>query len=574
VGIILSALIPPFQSPDEYDHIKRAAILANGHLLLQTRGEGGAGGEVDNGLLAYFSIFERLKFKGDEKTSLEDTINASELQWSGGKTFTAAPGTGYYFPAVYLPQSAGLLLGRLTSQSIEHSYLLARLFSMVATVAVLAFAFHLFPVNPLAIAIMLLPMSLFQFVSASIDGFSTALAVLSISLFMRGVTIGLSFERWMSWLLCASLFVVCTSRTHLLPMLILPLVVWSIRRRTLDFGLFWIAATFSVVWVLLGIKGNFVTRGGSGLATSQVVAYYMSNPLNLLQALWGTLSNAAYMDFYRRSFVGILGWLDTPLPGWFYSLVSLLLSGIALGSIGVRGASGSIGPRAALLLCAVVACVMAFLALLVTWNPVPAGIIDGVQGRYFLVPAIMAGYAVAGAKPFALNHRRYVVFAMLAILVAADAYVVPKTLVERFFTGIEERSKEGYDRQPLNALSQSTPLPLVLLEPQRESPGTIVRLGVLFATYGKKADGIAVLRLRDDTGHAVETKFALSSLNDNSYQYFDVEPRRYVAGEVRYLTGGGVTVYERIDKRGDRATCMTYEYRNGSRRSTPGCPPP
>ena len=47
-----------------------------------------------------------------------------------------------------------------------------------------------------------------------------------------------------------------------------------------------------------------------------------------------------------------------------------------------------------------------FLALLITWTPQPAHVIEGVQGRYFLIPAIMVAYAVAGSGPVVLRWRR------------------------------------------------------------------------------------------------------------------------------------------------------------------------
>lgn len=573
VGLIISALIPPFQSPDEYDHVKRAAILGDGHLMLR-KADTGAGGDVDNGLLAYFSIYERLKFKGDEKVYQDDLVRASELHWGKGKTFSPAPGTGYYFPAIYLPQASGLLIGRVAGLTIEQSYTLARVLAMICTVAVLAWAFRLFPVNPFAIAVMLLPMSLFQFASASIDGFSTAVAVLAISLFMRGAVATFCFERWMSWVLCACLFVVCTSRLHLLPMLAMPLVVWYTRRRMLDFLLFWGAAAVSLAWVFLAVKASYVARAGAGLSTTEVIGYYATNPGDLVQAYWNTVSNPMYMDFYRRSLIGILGWLDTPLPSGFYFLASLLIVGALICSTTLSGNSVSAIARIVVAGCAIVASFLAFFALLVTWNPVPASIIEGVQGRYFLVPLIMLGYAMAGPHGFSAKPHRVVAIVLLAVLVVADAYVMPRTLVDRYFTTVEGRPPEITDRRPLKPLSRSMSLRLTLIEQQRRAPATVVRLGVLFATYGKQADGVAILRLTDDNGRTVERQIELSQLIDNQYRFFDVEPLRYVSAEVRYLTGGAVTAYESVDARGNAAACLVYEFSNGSRRMTAGCPPP
>ena len=48
----MSYLIPPFQSPDEFNHLKRAYLLSKGDIFLKSK-DHPTGGNSDPGLLDY-----------------------------------------------------------------------------------------------------------------------------------------------------------------------------------------------------------------------------------------------------------------------------------------------------------------------------------------------------------------------------------------------------------------------------------------------------------------------------------------------------------------------------------------
>ncbi|MGI9024466.1 MAG: DUF2142 domain-containing protein, partial [Burkholderiaceae bacterium] len=228
LGSMLSALIPPFQSPDEFDHIQRAYLLTRGQILLQSPQGRASGGEIDTGLLSYFSEYKNLPFHAQKTLSQEEEHDASSINWSGRRIFRSAAGTGYYFPLAYLPQSIGLGLGESLGLSVGNSYRLARFFVLAFSITALVVAFSIFPVNAFILGLLILPMSVFQFLSASLDAFTTALTCLSVSLFMRGYIGKLNFPMWMSYLLAICIVILSTSRLHLLPFLVFPLLIWFV----------------------------------------------------------------------------------------------------------------------------------------------------------------------------------------------------------------------------------------------------------------------------------------------------------------------------------------------------------
>lgn len=141
------------------------------------------------------------------------------------------------------------------------------------------------------------------------------------------------------------------------------------------------------------------TRVARSMGTSETMVHYLSHPAELGGVLMNTLTSAETVTFYARSFVGVLGWLDTPLSAWAYPVLALgmLMAG------GVSASANSLKqdwPLRLVLLGMGLACVgMVFLAMLLTWTPYPAQTIQGVQGRYFLLPAMVMAYSLSGVSP-------------------------------------------------------------------------------------------------------------------------------------------------------------------------------
>src|SRR3954454_21018771 len=70
-AVVIAAIIPPFQSPDETDHIKRAYLLGKGVILLDKFADKGSGGLIDSGLLTYMSTYEVLRGRADQKMTAD-----------------------------------------------------------------------------------------------------------------------------------------------------------------------------------------------------------------------------------------------------------------------------------------------------------------------------------------------------------------------------------------------------------------------------------------------------------------------------------------------------------------------
>jgi uncharacterized membrane protein len=416
----LSWLIPPMQSPDETSHVARAYLMAQGHWLLQDApsdvaaptdtevasfvrrlgGQADAGGLVDASLLRFMASNLKLVLDAKLRLPAAEQERLATLRWSNNRIHFSIPRTGYYFPLVYAPQAAGLALGMALDWSVEISYRLARSLTLLICFALLAAACRLAPPSPLALATLLLPMSLFQLLSPTLDGLTTSLGLLAISLFLRKTAVSGSSTWRFSILLAVCVFILVTSRTHLLPLLLLPFFVAWRQRSGRDFYLASIVVVGSLAWVLFALHSTTDTLVVRSQSSSELLVHYAAHPAAFFKIVWATVSNPDVANFYQQSFIGILGWLDTSLPVISYPMLWVGLGACALVSISLPAGAGDWSARCLLLVAAMSSIGLIFLSQLVTWTAHPATVIEGVQGRYFVMPMVLLGYVLSGlARP-------------------------------------------------------------------------------------------------------------------------------------------------------------------------------
>lgn len=396
--------MPPLQSPDELSHLIRIASLSQGQWAPTTQAGASSGFSFDLGLAALARTFVPVIKDRNADVPPEDRALVREQGWTGSSLYGEAPGSASVLPLVYAPAALGLAIGSSLDWTIFESYHLARLVSQLACVLIMALAAWLWRPPLLAWAILLLPMSVFQMSAPVVDGPAHALTLLAMSMMMR-------LRARPSHVLTVSTVAVVlglvTIRLHLFPLLLL-LLWWGwqglrgarsqARLATVAKSLAVSAATALVVcglwitWVLTRVVDTRIQRP---LSTGGVALHYLTHPLDLWGVVSRTFSDGDRLLFLADSFIGNLGWLDTRLPEEAYGLLWIGLGLLALMSWpwrdGVRGTSAA---RLAFVLCAFASVTIAFALMLLTWSPFPTEMIEGVQGRYFIAPAIVLAYAL------------------------------------------------------------------------------------------------------------------------------------------------------------------------------------
>lgn len=410
----LARLIPAFQSPDEVTHLLRADMVGNGQLLLEKPApdaSGYIGGYADRHLAHFGNWMEKITGVGKKKEELSATWlmdQASQHGWANDRQFVNVAGTSYYLPLIYLPHAVGLSVSRHLDWSMRASYDFTRALVTFTVLALLAWAWQLLPANLLVRALVLMPMSAFQILSPTIDGLCIAmtlvLAGLAIAEYQAGLRGGSAPpSRWRFAAILGFTFVLVTSRTHLLPLLALPLLLLCQRFSWARFGGFGLLCGASLGWTLYVLLTTMDGRVERTHSTLQIVQIYLADPLYFLGLAGSTLADPDKGPFLAHSFVGVLGWLDTfiPKPAMQGIWAVLALMALLATAYAQREERPYTALRAVLTACALSSTLLAFFALAVTWNDYPVAAISGVQGRYFIMSALLFALAIGP-----LEHER------------------------------------------------------------------------------------------------------------------------------------------------------------------------
>jgi uncharacterized membrane protein len=205
----------------------------------------------------------------------------------------------------------------------------------------------------------------------------------------------------------------------MLPLILLPLhLAWHHKSRSRLAG----GAALCVIslgWALFAMALTVDTRIVRDTSTGQLLRHYLSTPSEFIRIVWASLTDSTLFTFYQQTFVGVLGWLNVMLPAALYPMLWAGLGGCALVSISFSTVREDWPLRLMLLVLSVGSITLIFLAMLATWTPYPATLVNGVQGRYFLLPFVVMGYAAHGISDNQIPARSlggWIVLALFAVL--------------------------------------------------------------------------------------------------------------------------------------------------------------
>jgi uncharacterized membrane protein len=168
-----------------------------------------------------------------------------------------------------------------------------------------------------------------------------------------------------------------------------------------------------------------------GESKFKIVTYYLSHPSVAFDLAWHTIESKWL--FYRNSFIGVLGWLDTNFRGGFYSISSCLILLILFTSISYRSLKNYPLARLSLVFGGLSSIILIFVALLLNWSEHPAKIISGVQGRYFTIPILMIGATISFRVMPARTKRFIVPLSLLLVWIVYAATSTIRLLLERYW---------------------------------------------------------------------------------------------------------------------------------------------
>jgi uncharacterized membrane protein len=443
--------IPPFQSADEFNHVKRAWLLSKGEVFLHAK-KGWTGGNIDTGLLDYIAYFYPIH---DHKGRVTNPAYAQtrQIAWSGRREFSVLPNTAGYLPLPYAPQALAFVIGEHAGMSVRTSYYLARAASLIATLAILWLALRLYPQPPFVIFMLVWPMTLYQFSSASLDAISIAICVLTASLFMRGANEDESFTTPMHVALVFCVLALATSRSYLIVLTMLPLVLYSIRKSR-SFLLSTLALiTLSVGWlvyVFAAVKGM---TGGEGVARAATI-HYLKHPIEMSEVLINTFTSPAILNMYWMQFVGLFGAVDAPMAPFVYVVFAILTLVLALNCVERDRQSLLSTASLSMMGVALISTGMLILIILVVATPVGYKSLVGMYGRYFIPIAVFLGFSLFGRRLPPASRKVSLVLIFLAATTSVTS-IAPAMISRYWLNKSIESSGQPASSVAINAVAHS-----------------------------------------------------------------------------------------------------------------------
>jgi Predicted membrane protein (DUF2142) len=430
-GALLAVITPPLRGPDEAQHFLRAYGITQGDLVPRSLDlKGRKGLYIPARLERELAFFESKRYAYRTPGFTYWSIFAAHAQDvtppadADATVFIPYGGAEGYSPVPYLPYLAAIAIGRAAHLDFLAMLYLMRAFGLVTVTAISAFAIMLVPRLQWAfLTIALLPAALYSRAVVSADGPSLACAMMAVALITRGVLAPAADRpgRQSLWLALGAL-----TKPPQLALVLLEVMKLPCR---------WKSAAVAVLPAVI-LAGVWTLAGGADAASYRLsdfmdvrpeefdpiwkLGYMLHDPL-----LFPTLLMKSFIDYgvpLWHQLIGVLNWLDTPLAGWTYPVLTALLLACLFGPLGVDRATGR---RVALASALAVAgyCFAVFFIFFLVWTALNATQIDGVQGRYFVpaLPALALGTAALVRRGLSEKIRAAIALSA-AVLSCAAAF--------------------------------------------------------------------------------------------------------------------------------------------------------
>ena len=384
VGLLYMGVTPAFRGADEELHFYRAYEISCGHLVSEYR-DGQGGRELPSSLrLAKPDNFREFNFEKMEE-KLKIPLNPDDTEFISFNT------SALYAPVQYLPQAAGILVGRLFDASPIVLVYFGRMGNLLFWILACWLALRNMRGSPLIYLIGLLPSMMHVASTLSAD----VMTVGSILLYVTYVIRLAYFERekpitsrnLILLFLLAMILSLCKIVYFPFCLLIFLLPVPKFRSRkeylSVSLALVFACILSNLAWT--AFSWRFLNEVNEGVNAAEQVKYVLFHPARYLGVLLRTTAN--YFNFYLQTAIGANFCLfDVPIYIWITDCYLVLMGYLAVFHNPIEGQGYLVrrkDKRLALFLITVIF-LLINTSLYVQWTAVGASMIDGIQGRYFV----------------------------------------------------------------------------------------------------------------------------------------------------------------------------------------------
>lgn len=396
MGSISAYLSPIFDIPDEPVHYARSLYLSEGDLNLSN----------DLAKLQISKDYAALK------SEMGVTIKESQLKDSYYQSTEFSSEdlqmTGPYWNISYFPQAVGLLVGRWLHLNIVYTFLLGRICNVFAYAILAYFAVKISKrLEQIMALVVLMPMSIYLSGSYNQDAVAMGTVYLLIAYFIHLLAKKTIVEKDLIFYFFISAIII----TMKLPYVLLFFLLFFLPYRYFESSKKWILLVLNSILIMLltvgwyklysqiqpiGLIGMPVLEG---VDAGEQVAHIIAHPLHVLLVFIRSL----FLSISTISGSMTYGWLSYGTSDIFvvWAIIATIISMNNLKKVYM-----SFWTRLGLVLIAVGLIMGIHLSMYITWTPVGATFIQGVQGRYLLgvIPLLLLAM-VTGTKADSIEEN-------------------------------------------------------------------------------------------------------------------------------------------------------------------------
>ena len=386
-GAALAVLFPPFSIADEPAHFLRAFQISSGRLVPERTTEA-IGGVLPASLPQLADeLAGRLPLHPERKVDPRAVLAALRRPLGEETRFVDFRSAAYGTALPYLPQAAGIALGRALGAPPLVLFYLARFVNLLVSTAIIWWALRRLPSRRWLVAfVALTPMATSLRGSVSADAFTIAAAFLLVAVVAShawGPDRKIDGRDHLVLVACSA--AVCLTKLPYCPLvflvLLLPVERFRPGERGLRLGSFFLIVTCAAglaAWSAYRIDLPLRPGADRMLQIRDALAEPGRFVLLLLR------DAIEHTPRYVVQLIGFkLGWLDTRLPWWVIFTSLATLAGLAVLDVDARRIP-STSARLVLAVVLAVTLVSITASQYATWTPYRAAHIEGIQGRYFL----------------------------------------------------------------------------------------------------------------------------------------------------------------------------------------------
>lgn len=399
-GLVFALFNPPFQAPDEPEHLFKMWGITQGSLnfkklTVKTSEQKTkiAGQILPKGLIEAGQKTYNLHFKPNKKTSLNETKEIIKIKLEKENPIFLKYPIPSYTPISYLPTLFFIWILSWFHATPFLMLITSRICSLITYIFLTYHAIKITPIKKwLFLVLALMPMCIYEASACSTDALSNGTALLFIA-----YTLNLAYNKkiekigYKENIIFFSLIAILSiCKFAYLPMLFLYLIIPTNKfNKTTNKLKCFIILAFTVSTITIGfLLSHFLLTKDVQLSSfhnmdvNLIFLTAITHPIQYILLIIKTLIHNFYM--YLTFFVGTFGWLDTPLPpiAVFSYILLLIVHSLNNENIKVKNIK-TIDKLMFATVCICCTFLICSACYLIFWL-LPNNTINGIQGRYFI----------------------------------------------------------------------------------------------------------------------------------------------------------------------------------------------